>query len=340
MPVLFAASVVLVVLVAGCAPARIDAPPASPTVAVAGGTPTPRSQGRTRGLRPARTPLPIPTYGPAPSVVASLDDLFGGVLPDPDTDYGMVVEDLTSGARAAVNDGQVFPSASLYKLGVAWMVLRRVDAGAMSLDDPLEIDEADTVEPEPDSGVAVGDRPTVREALESMLSISSNAMAHAFLRTLGRAAFNQEMQRIGLGQTRVPEDAATDAPDDSDAPGGSAAEALAVTSAADIAHLLRLLVTSQQLTPASRTTLSECLATSNPPDALRETLPDTLDILDKTGNLDDASNVGALLRSSRGMLILVVLDHGVDPGDARGVIAHAGQIAYTALLQDSAETHP
>jgi hypothetical protein len=70
-----------------------------------------------------------------------------------------------------------------------------------------------------------------------------------------------------------------------------------------------------------------------PPDALRDSLPDSVDILDKTGNLEDASNINALLRSARGGAILVVLDTGVDPGDARGIIAQAGQIAYQTLLQ-------
>ena len=51
------------------------------------------------------------------------------------------------------------------------------------------------------------------------------------------------------------------------------------------------------------------------------------------GNLDDASNVGALLQSAHDTVILVVIDHGVDPGDARGVIARLGQAAYEALLR-------
>jgi hypothetical protein len=79
--------------------------------------------------------------------------------------------------------------------------------------------------------------------------------------------------------------------------------------------------------------LMECLASNSSPDALREALPDGVDVLDKTGNLEDASNVGALLQSARGTVILVVLDQGVDPGDARGVIAQAGEVAYESLLK-------
>jgi hypothetical protein len=166
---------------------------------------------------------------------------------------------------------------------------------------------------------------TLGEALEAMLSLSSNNVAHALLRTLGRDTFNAEMQRIGLADTRVPTDE-QDATSDG--------EPIAVTSAADMAHLLRLLATNtDQLSTESRDELMRCLAMTAPPDALRDTLGEDVLVLDKTGNLEDASNVAALLETSRGTVILVVLDRGVDPGDARGVIAQAGQLAYETLLQ-------
>jgi beta-lactamase class A len=237
------------------------------------------------------------------------------VLPEPNADYGVILEDLTTGARTSVNPNSQFPSASLYKLGVAWLTLRQVDAHLSSLDTPLTVEPDDAIEAEPDGGVAVGDTPSVREALEAMLSLSSNTAAHVFLRLLGRSAVNMEMERIGLSQTRVPDDG------------------LPVTSAADMAILLRAIATSPELSAASRAVLLQCLTTDTPPDALRDTLPASIDIIDKTGNLEDASNVGALLASAHATVILVVVDHGVDPGDARGVIAQAGQVAYRSLLQ-------
>jgi beta-lactamase class A len=252
---------------------------------------------------------------------AGLTGLFDGILPDQGGgEYGLVLEDLRSGARLTVNAQREFPSASLYKLGLAWMVLRQVELGGLSLDESLSIEAEDAVEGEPLGGYGPGDTPTVREALAAMISLSSNNSAHAFLRTLGRASFNREMERIGLDQTRVPEDA-TDQ------------DATAVTSAVDMARLLRLVATSQQLSATTRGVLMDALANAAPPDALRDALPPHIQIMDKTGNLDDASNVGALLQSARGTAILVVLDRGVDPGDARGVIAQAGAAAYRALLQ-------
>ena len=317
---------------AACAPQPLGSVTPAPARAVSTPTPGVATQRRAPVLRlPHRvpTPRPVPTNAAALAVVASaavarLDGLLDGLLPEPNPAYGLVLEDLETGARVGLNDGQVFPSASLYKLGLAWLVLRRVDSRALSLDTLLSIEDDDGVEPEPDGGLAIGDTPRVADAVKIMLSVSSNAAAHAFLRTLGRAAFNEEMARIGLSQTRVPDDVSGDAPE---------GEALAVTTAADIAHLLRLVATSQLLSMSSHDLLTECLASNTPPDALRETLPEGIDVLDKTGNLEDASNVGALLQSARGTVILVVLDHGVDPGDARGVIAQAGEVAYESLLK-------
>jgi beta-lactamase class A len=313
-------------------PTRAPAPLATPTLAPAAlATPVAPATALPRIVAPPTlqsqtiaTPAAAPMQTPPPTLelaeVPLLDGLLDGLLPDGSEGgpaYGLVLEDVGSGARTAVNDDQAFPSASLYKLGVAWFALRHVDAGTLALDDALPIEDADTVEAEPRGGFKAGDTPTVREALEAMLSVSSNAAAHAFLRVLGRGSLNQEMDRIGLAQTRVPD------ADDTEA----------VTSAGDMARLLRLISTSPELSVMSKEVLARGMANIAPPDALRDSLPDSVGILDKTGNLVDSSNVGALLETPRGTVIVVVLDSGVNPGEARAVIAEMGQIAYRALLE-------
>jgi beta-lactamase class A len=300
---------------------------ASSTVAASVPRPTPATPHTlvpTPQAEPTSAATVAPTAAPDASAEVSepgaplLDGVLDGLVPGDGSAYGLVLEDLGSGARASLNDDQSFPSASLYKLGVAWLALREVDASTLSLDAPLSVEDDDTVEPEPAGGFKAGDAPTVREALGAMLSVSSNAAAHAFLRILGRATLNAEMQRIGLTQTRVPDDTDSEA----------------VTTAGDIARLLRLISTSPELSVEAKEVLAEGMARVAPPDALRDTLPDSVGIFDKTGNLTNSSNVGALLESPRRMVIVVVVDTDVDPGEARAVIAEMGQIAYHALLQD------
>ncbi len=337
-----ALALTLALVMAGCAPPLLR-PQAGSTVilspeATAPAQSTPSSA--VVGRRQQRTPRPIATAAsnvapqvanvatpgaiiatPAANVAATapppptLNGLLDSVMIEPPDNYGIVVEDLASGARVGVNEAQSFPSASLYKLGVAWTVLRQVDAGTLRLDQQIKIGDEDAVEPEPYGGFGVGDTPSLQDALDEMLSISSNAAAHALMRLLGRDIFTAEMDRIGLNQTRVPDDG------------------LAVTSADDIAHLLRLLATSSELSSESRGLMTQAMSNIAPPDALRDALPTSVDIFEKTGNLDDASNVAALLQTPRGSVIFVVVDTGVDPGDARAVIARAAEAVYQALLQ-------
>jgi len=242
---------------------------------------------------------------------------------DPQLDYGVVVEDLSSGARTSINEQRVFPSASVYKLALACQVLSQAEHGRVHLDAPLEILDEDADEAEPEGGVGPGDRPTMREALNAMFSVSSNAAAHALLRTLGRHEFNTAMNALGLPQTRVPEA--------SDPESDNGVESM--TTADDMARLLRLIGERQGLGAATQADLRDLLAQSSSPDPLRETLPDDVTILDKTGNLVDASNVSALLSTDRGTVILIVLDEQVNPGNARALIAQLGRAAYEGYLQ-------
>jgi beta-lactamase class A len=252
----------------------------------------------------------------------SRDLLLGSVLAGLETEtYGLVVEDLRTGFRRALNEDRVFASGSIYKVPLAWEVLRRVDLGQLGLDDQLSIEPEDAAEPEPDGGFGPGDTPTVREAMAAMLSISSNSAAHAFLRVFGRQTFNAALARLGLGSTRVPETV-----DNTDANE-------AVTSPNDVARVLRLLARGQGLSPSAQDELRSALAVGGSPNALRDILPTDVTILDKTGNLDQASNVGALLSSPRSTVVFVVLDENIDPGDARTTIAKLGLAAYDAFLR-------
>ena len=305
-------------------PTPTDAPPPPPTPTavarvVARVVPTATSPARPAPVRPptvTRAPTPVPVItAQAEKPAPALDGVLDGLLPDLGSAYSVVLEDLVSGARTTVNADQSLPAASLYKLGVAWAIMRRVDAGTLREDEQLTIEDDDAIEAEPYGGFGPGDTPTIRDALQGMLSVSSNSAAHALLRILGRDSLAQEMDRIGLHQTRVPDDGQ------------------AVTSADDIALLLRLIATSPDLSQSSRAAIAQGMSSIAPPDALRDTLPNSVGVYDKTGNLDDASNVGALLETPRATAILVVIDTGVHPGEARAIIARAGQIAYNSLLE-------
>jgi len=249
---------------------------------------------------------------------------FAGVLstlrPDPSNDYGLIVENFATGERAMVNEDRVFPSGSVYKLPLAWHIMRLADRGRLRFDDPIEILPDDTLEPEPYGGFGAGDTLTVGDAVQAMFSISSNAAAHALLRTVGRRDLNQALGEAGLTRTHVPE---------------TAEDGEAVTTANDLVHLMRLIAAARGLRPDLQSEMLVLLELGRPPDALREILDDDVRVLDKTGNLTDSSNVAALLSTARGTVILVVLDEGVDPGEARAIIGQLGRAAASRLLEEA-----
>jgi beta-lactamase class A len=250
--------------------------------------------------------------GPETESAQALAERVNQLIGEQDGTYGVVVEHHLRGIRLEHNARRVFPSASVYKLPVAYEVLHQVDQRRLALDDRLTIEPEDAVEPEPAGGPAPGDEITIREALRAMMSVSSNSASHALLRRLGRAQFNAALAQLGLRETRLPLE-----------PGETS-----VTTAADMAHLLSLLAQEKILSDDSRRELRQLLALREPLDPLPAALPAGTTILSKTGNLERASNVAGLVVTPTGPISLSVFDEDVDPGDARGTIAELAELIY------------
>jgi beta-lactamase class A len=233
---------------------------------------------------------------------------------------GLVVEHVPSGARVEQQAARRFTAASVYKLTVAYEVLEQVDQGLLALDDLVTLQQADLLDYQPGE-LPAGQVLTIRRALETMLGDSSNTAAFALLRTVGRPRLNATLVRLGLQETSVPLLAGESA-----LPGSAPHDReLAVTSAADMARLLRLLATEQLLRPASRQELRRLLAQEEPADPLRAGVPARTPVLAKAGNLPGISNVVGLIETSSGPVIVAVLTQAVDPAQARRVIADIGR---------------
>lgn len=268
-----------------------------------------------------------PTWKPVlASVPLSVQTTLESALSGVSQHYGVVVEDLDQGQRFGFEDQRLFESASVYKLGVATEVLRQVDAGHLSLADSVTVVPDDAVEPEPAGGLDVGDTVTVQNALRVMLSVSSNAAAHALLRTLGRPEYNAAVAQLGLTHTRVPLELGDEPhilPD-----WASGEEDVAVTTPADTALLLRLLATGQVLSPRSQDLLYALMRVPGEPRPVEASLPSSAIVEAKAGNLDRASNVAALVTSGDTTFSVAVFDEDVDPGDARLVIGQIARAVY------------
>jgi beta-lactamase class A len=198
---------------------------------------------------------------------------------------------------------EVFPAASLIKVGIAVEVLRRADLGQFSLDERF-----DTAAEPPVGGGGVLDhlhpaaRFTLRDLCFLMLAVSDNTAANFLLDLVGMGEVNATLSRLGLAHTKLARHFMD-----------FAARAVGrdnVTSAGDMAMLLALL---QRNALPQGAVLRELLLAQQVADDLRAWLPPETPFAFKTGSLegtgaDDAVfSVAGLLGGSTRSIGLCVL---------------------------------
>ncbi|HEY2943749.1 MAG TPA: class A beta-lactamase [Vicinamibacteria bacterium] len=127
--------------------------------------------------------------------VERLSRASGGIV-------GVSALHLQTGRRVALRGGERFPMASSYKVPIAVELLRRVDAGELSLDQMVTVGPGDL---HPGSGTLseLFNKPgvslSIRNLLELMLLISDNSATDMLLaRAGGGAAVTARMRALGI----------------------------------------------------------------------------------------------------------------------------------------------
>ena len=110
----------------------------------------------------------------------------------------MAARNLASGAEVHLNADELFPMASCFKIPVMVEVMRQVDAGALRLDDRLTLTEADKSPGSTLIHCHEGLRPSVRDLLYLMITLSDNTATDMLWRLVGLASVNDTMRRLGL----------------------------------------------------------------------------------------------------------------------------------------------
>ncbi len=108
----------------------------------------------------------------------NLQQAVDGFLSTQPVSYGIVIEDLKTGAAASHNADQQFTSASLYKLFVAQGILERVDQGQIQL------------------GSVIG-------CLNPMITVSSNQCGETLGSRLGWSNQNARLEQLGFSSTSL-----------------------------------------------------------------------------------------------------------------------------------------
>jgi beta-lactamase class A len=111
---------------------------------------------------------------------------------------GVAARNLASGAEIHVAADELYPMASCFKIPVMVEVMRQVDAARLSLSDRLTLTEADKSPGSTLIHCHEGLRPSVRDLLYLMITLSDNTATDMLWRLVGLGSVNQSMRELGL----------------------------------------------------------------------------------------------------------------------------------------------
>jgi beta-lactamase class A len=241
--------------------------------------------------------------------IQSLIAAFPGVA-------GLVINDLSTGYTLRFNENNIFPAASLIKLPILWEFFRQVEASQLIAGERISLAANHKVG---GSGVLqaleTGLNPTLKDLAVLMIIASDNVATNTLIHHLGMANINQTMQRLGLKATHL----ARQMMDFARARQGFEN----VTTAADMAYLLQLILASSHLTAESRQAMLHILKQQQLNDRLSADWPEEVVFAHKTGHLPGIEHDAGILYLDQRPIIVVALTQGPTSGRAGAALCHA-----------------
>ena len=253
--------------------------------------------------------LARPAEDPAEARRTRLQTLVEGYLGDQPGVHGVAISDLDGQHPVLVNAQRTFAAGSQFKLLILYRVYQRVAAGQLSLEAPLTIGVEDAVEGEPPAGLAPGQTVSVRQACESLITVSSNAAAYALARTVGGWEQVRSVPgELGLGHTRF---------DD-----------YWWTTPADLLRFYQLLATGRLVNPSVSQEMYGLLASQTRNDRLPSLLPAGVSVAHKTGEIGDARNDAGVVNGPAARYIIVLMSQDPEPERAIEAQARLSRLVY------------
>lgn len=255
---------------------------------------------------------------------AALEKASGGRL-------GVCLWNPASGARYGHRIDERFPMCSTVKFPLAAAVLRRADAGQLSLDQRVPVRASDILDHSPFTERHVGKSMTVRDLCRATMIVSDNAAANLLLPLVGGPAgltafLREHGDRVTVSARNEPELNRFAAGDPRD-----------TTSPAAMAGNLQRFLIGDVLSEASRQQLADWLIDNQTGDArLRAGLPQDWRVGDKTGsNGSDTSNDIAVLWPLAGgtpwLLSSYLQGSALDDDGRNGILRQVGELAGARL---------
>lgn len=284
-------------------------PPREPTV-----TPSPVPtvrEPRFVSLAYLTVDVPVPELPEAFAAAApdeALEVLIEETLADREGSYSVVVHHLKDGRYAALNEGQVYYAASLFKLGLLLEAYRQREAGELDFEQRLTLDKEYL---QYDFGtlelleLQEGDEITLADAIKAMIVVSDTPTAVMVQDVVGPARVDATLRSLGIEETSF---------NDRSLP----------ATALDIARLLEAIAAGAGVSEESRREMLSILLQERIGQGIPAALPADAAVAHKSGNWVNATHDVALVWGPSGPYIIAVMSD--QPWEWEPIVAISGAV--------------
>ena len=288
---------------------------------------------------------PLPVAGLARSrILASTDTtlraaLLRRIAEEPGATVGLAFRPLGHGDGLDINGDAGFHAASTMKVPVMIEVMRRVDAGALSLSQDVMLVNrfasiADgspfTLDPADDSDSSmyerVGHRVSIRELTDRMITRSSNLATNALIAMVDPVRVSATASALGTRATHVLRGVEDQKAFDMGL--------VNTTTAADLATLLVAIARDRAAAPGSCALMREILLRQEFNERIPAGVPPGTPVAHKTGEITAVAHDAAIVfPAGRAPYVLVVLTKGIaDTHRADSLIADLSRLVWRATV--------
>jgi beta-lactamase class A len=257
----------------------------------------------------------------------------------PKASVGVAFHDLQSGDSLFLRADESFHAASTMKVPVMIELLRRVDAGTLSLDQGIPLanqftsiadgstyslnasDDSDSL-----AYTLIGTRVALKDLIEHMITRSSNLATNALIELVGAKNANETAHKLGANNINVLR-GVEDTP-------AFRAGMNNTTTARDLAALLEAIETGRAASRKSCDAMREILARQEFNEEIPAGLPPGTKVAHKTGWITGVLHDAAVVYPpSRKPYVLVVLTRDIpDEKVARALIADVSRIVWAHAM--------
>jgi beta-lactamase class A len=233
---------------------------------------------------------------------------------------GYVIVDLTSGERFERLAGETFPLASTIKLAILYEMYRQADAGRLNLDTAQPLDRRHVVGGSGVLAELTAPSMSLRDYAVLMIVLSDNSATNLLIDAVGMENVTRRMRELGMPglklRRRMIDTRAALRGDEN------------VGSPDDVARLLGIIHRGEGLSTGSRDAIIAILRKAKP-SALRDGVPATVPVANKTGTLDGvAADAGIVYLGDRPYIFVATTTYLKSNAAGQGAIRAASQAAF------------